>query len=269
MAKKDNVLKDMQGDLPAYKGDPNLIPNQSFAKTNGPAFSKVVEARRSIRVYDGKRIPESTVKLCLKEATLAPSSSNLQPYQVYWLKSDEIKKAGAYACLKQPAATTAGELFAIVMRGDLWKQNLNKLVDIMTESGKTELSPSVKSYYRSLIPKIMSNDPLGIQNMMRRIGFTLAGLKGPIVRTPVNRGDHRVWGHVQAALVAENLMLSLTAHGYDTCPMGGFDEARIKKLLKLPAKAEVTMMISAGNRKPEGLYGPRYRLDSDDLIKII
>ncbi len=64
-------------------------------------------------------------------------------------------------------------------------------------------------------------------------------------------------------------MLSLTAHGYDTCPMGGFDAVRVKKILNLPDKAEVAMVISAGTRKPEGLYGPQIRLLDEDLIKEI
>jgi nitroreductase len=88
-----------------------------------------------------------------------------------------------------------------------------------------------------------------------------------MVRTPIDRGDHRVWAHVQAALAAQTLMLSLSAHGYDSCPMGGFDAVRVKALLRLPRKAEIAMVISAGRRRPEGLYGPRIRLPEADLIK--
>ena len=87
------------------------------------------------------------------------------------------------------------------------------------------------------------------------------------MRTPVNRGDHRIYAHIQSSLTAQTLLLSLAAHGYESCPMGGMDKNRIEELLDLPAKAEVTMVIAAGVGKPEGLYGPRVRLPDEDLIK--
>lgn len=65
----------------------------------------------------------------------------------------------------------------------------------------------------------------------------------------------------------ERAMLSLTAHGYDSCPIGGLDKLRVRRLLGLPEQAEVTMVIAAGTRRPEGLYGPRVRLPYGDLIK--
>ena len=136
----------------------------------------------------------------------------------------------------------------------------------MSNGGSKKLPKSIDTYYNKLIPKVMANDRLGLANLSRKIGFSLVGLKKPIVRAPVNQGDHRIWAHVQSSLAAQTLMLSLTAHGYDSCPMGGMDEKRIKKILKLPNQAEVTMVISAGTRKPEGLYGPRVRLDTTDLI---
>ncbi|MEO1060776.1 MAG: nitroreductase family protein [Actinomycetota bacterium] len=83
----------------------------------------------------------------------------------------------------------------------------------------------------------------------------------------MNAGDHRVWAHTQASLVAMVLMLSLTAHGYDSCPIGGLDKLRIRRMLDLPTGAEVTMVIAAGTRRPEGLYGARVRLPDEDLVK--
>jgi nitroreductase len=230
------------------------------------AFKQVLEARRSIRIYDGTPLPESVMRDCLQDATLAPSSSNLQAYELYWVRDPAKKKALAAACLGQPAATTAGDLVVVVARQDLWRQNLKKLLSVMTRDGQ-KLPDSVAHYYNDLIPKVMASDPFGIMNLVRRAKFSFDGLKKPMIRTPVSRGDHRIYGHVQATLAAQTLMLSFSAHGYDSCPMGGFDEHRVKKLLDLPAKAEVTMVISAGTRKPEGLYGPRHRLELSDLIK--
>ena len=137
---------------------------------------------------------------------------------------------------------------------------------MMTENGSRDLPKPVASYYKKLIPKVMKTDFIGINNFARRLLFTITGWKQPMVRVPVNRGDHRIWAHNQVCLGAQTLMLSATAHGYDSCPMGGFDEYRVKKILGLPKGAEVTMMMALGKRKPEGLYGPRLRLPQEDVI---
>ena len=113
----------------------------------------------------------------------------------------------------------------------------------------------------------MRDDKLGFNNLIRRFLYWYRGRQEPTIRTPVNRGDHRIYAHIQSTLAAQTLMLSLTAHGYDSCPIGGMDKLRIRKSLDLPRQAEVSMIIAAGRGKPEGLYGPRVRLPEDDLIK--
>lgn len=268
MSSKSDVFKSMSGALVSQPENTALIPSPAFAASHLASFKSVLRARRSIRVYTGDPIPEAVMREALKEATLAPSSSNLQTYELYWVRDPERKKQLAQACLGQPAATTAGELIVVTARGDLWQQNLQKLLAIMTAGGKSLPAP-VQFYYTTLIPKLMTRGPLGLFNLIRRVSFFLTGLRKPTVRAPVSYADQRIFGHTQAALAAQTLMLSLTAHGFDTCPMGGFDAARVKKILNLPAQAEIAMVISAGTRKPEGLYGPQIRLRDEDLIKEI
>jgi nitroreductase len=79
----------------------------------------------------------------------------------------------------------------------------------------------------------------------------------------------RVWAHKTTALACENYMLAMRAHGYDTCPMEGFDEVKIRRVLQLPSDAEVTMVISAGKRAKDGVYGPRVRFERELFIKEI
>ena len=61
-------------------------------------------------------------------------------------------------------------------------------------------------------------------------------------------------------------MLSLRAYGYDSCPMEGIDSARIKKLLGLSSPAEICMVVSAGKRAENGIYGKQLRFDSKNFI---
>ena len=64
-------------------------------------------------------------------------------------------------------------------------------------------------------------------------------------------------------------MLSMSAEGYDTCPMEGFDSDKVKKFLKLPAAAEICMIVSVGKAAPEGIYGDRVRIPNEEIIKVI
>ena len=79
----------------------------------------------------------------------------------------------------------------------------------------------------------------------------------------------RVWAHKTTALACENFMLALRAYGYDSCPMEGMDSKKISKMLNLSKKAEVCMVISIGKRAKNGVYGNRFRLDSDRFIKVV
>lgn len=244
-------------------------PNPSFEATALPGFKKTVQGRRAIRKFDGAPVPEHVMQDCLRDAILAPSASNLQCYQMYWVR-DKLKKARlAELCLGQQAATTAGELIVIVSRVDLWQSHLEKMTGIMTDHGKKPLKGPVRAYFEDIIPMLMKTDRWGFHNLMRRLMFWYKSRSEPTVNGPVKRSDHRVYGHVQASLAAETLMLSLAAHGYESCPMGGIDKRTIAKLLGLPSSAEVTMVVSAGTGLPEGLLSPRARLPFDDLVKVV
>jgi nitroreductase len=242
-------------------------PSPSFANEVLPGFKKAVKSRHSIRIFDGVPMPQEVMRDCLRDAILAPSASNLQTYEFYWLQDEEKKEAVGRYCLAQPAATTAGDLVVVVSRVDRWNVNLKKLIGIMTHNGEKQLPKPVHDYYHKIVPMLMRNDSLGINNFIRRIFYWYRGFREPIIRIPVNRGDHRIYGHVQAALAAQTLMLSLAAHGYESCPLGGIDQKAISKLLGLPHGAEVSMVIAAGTGKPEGLFSTRLRLPYADLVK--
>jgi nitroreductase len=61
-------------------------------------------------------------------------------------------------------------------------------------------------------------------------------------------------------------MLSISAEGFHSCPMEGFDEKRVKKALNLPYGAEINMIISIGMATEEGIWGPRLRVPFDEVV---
>ena len=109
---------------------------------------------------------------------------------------------------------------------------------------------------------------LQLINILKILIFFI-GIFKVVPREPTSLSDMRVWAHKTTALACENLMLALRAYGYDSCPMEGMDSNRIRRMLNLPKKAEVCMVISVGKRGNNGVYGKRFRLSSDKNIKII
>ncbi|TGU99998.1 nitroreductase family protein, partial [Mesorhizobium sp. M00.F.Ca.ET.186.01.1.1] len=60
---------------------------------NQKAFTDVIRERRSVRHYDASvKISRDELKEMLAEATLAPSSSNLQPWRFLIIDEQELKE---------------------------------------------------------------------------------------------------------------------------------------------------------------------------------
>jgi hypothetical protein len=58
----------------------------------------------------------------------------------------------------------------------------------------------------------------------------------------------------------------MAAEGFHTCPMEGFDEKRVKRILNLPRGAEINMIIAVGKGTEKGVWGPRFRVPNEKVI---
>ena len=61
-----------------FKEELNVSQDEKVPSIDRREFIKVVESRRSVRVYNDEKIPEEDIQKCLDLALLAPNSSNLQ-----------------------------------------------------------------------------------------------------------------------------------------------------------------------------------------------
>ena len=232
---------------------------------NKEEFIKAVKSRRSVRNFKDEPVLEKDMRECLELTLLAPNSSNLQPWEFYWVRSRGKKEKLISYCLGQPAASTAQELVVAVARPDFWKVNQKRMLSLIDEMGE-KAPKSVKKYYGKIVPLAYQQGFLSIKGYIKKIAMEFRGLKKPTPREPYNKKGMAVWAHKSTALACENLMLSLRAYGYDSCPMEGMDSARIKKLLGLSSPAEISMVISAGKRAENGVYGKQIRFESKYFI---
>jgi len=228
-------------------------------------FNEVIKSRRSVRDFLNKNINILTVKKCIKNATLAPNSSNLQLWEFYHIINSELKVNISKACFDQPAAKTANQFVIIVTRKDLWKSrrdfNLNfilKKFKDLDDKKSIRKKRNAVNYYKLLIPTLYGNF-LRITGFLKYINVSMIGFFRPMYRE-VTSSDLRVVVHKSAALAAQNFMLSMSSSGYDTCPMEGFDSVRVKKILNLPSSAEINMIIGCGIRSEKGVYSEQFRV---------
>ena len=228
-------------------------------------FNEVIKSRRSVRDFLNKNINILTVKKCIKNATLAPNSSNLQLWEFYHIINSELKVNISKACFDQPAAKTANQFVIIVTRKDLWKSRrdfnlnfiLNKFKDLDDKKSIRKKKNAI-NYYKLLIPTLYGNF-LSITGFLKYINVSIIGFFRPMYRE-VTSSDLRVVVHKSAALAAQNFMLSMSSSGYDTCPMEGFDSVRVKKILNLSSSAEINMIIGCGIRSEKGVYSEQFRV---------
>tara|TARA_S200000501_G_scaffold372261_1_gene416924 strand:- start:1277 stop:2005 length:729 start_codon:yes stop_codon:yes gene_type:complete len=233
--------------------------------------SDAIAYRRSVRLYKTKEIDSEKVKQCLRNASIAPTSSNLQLWEFHHITSKDKMAEISTACFNQSAAKSSQQMVAFVSRKDLWKNRAEaNLKFLNNQFDKPNLSSQllrrkkqVNNYYKKIIPSIYT-DLFGILGLIKFVVFHIIGFFRPIYRQS-RLSDMRIVAHKSTALAAQNFMISMAAIGYDTCPMEGFDSKRVKNILNLPSDAEITMIISCGIRDEKGVYGAQFRVPFEDV----
>jgi nitroreductase len=229
-------------------------------------FYSAVESRRTVRDFLPDPVPQEVLDRGLDAARLAPSSSNLQPWEFVVIRDPELRQLANAACLDQLSARTAPVLIALVTHRDTWRRNRDEILRIF--EGRGPLRPSQASYYRRIIPMIYTVGPFGILGPLKRLFSRLASLFKP---TPnlMSRSDIRVMAHKSTALAAATFMLAMRAEGFDTCPMEGFDPWRAKAMLDLPPGAEVCMFLAVGRRSETGVWWDRALMPREWAVREI
>jgi nitroreductase len=238
------------------------------------ALVATVRQRRSVRAYMPERIPDSKLNACFDLAILAPTSHNLECWQLIEVRDPIRLAALRHLCLDQPAAAAAPHLIVAVARPDRWRLGRAKMLEHIRQEradpalpvALREFLPLFERKYRLQIPFLFEDGPFRLLAPIKRILMWGRARFKPTMRGPFGRHEQALWAIKSAALACENLMLALTAHGFDSCPMEGFDEPRVKRLLGLPQAAEVVMVIAAGRGAVGGVI-PQIRFGREHYIE--
>lgn len=180
-------------------------------------LSEVIHARKSVRKFDSDyQIAPEVIEEMLQEATLAPSSSNLQPWRFIVIQDDEAKKKIKEFSFNQEQMETSSAIIAVV--------------------GDTEMYHNIDEIYLSNL-EAGNIDEVNVQRQIENA-------KALYPSAPT---DARLTiAAFDAGLVSMQFMLIAKAKGYDTVPMGGFDKAQFAKEFNLEDRYVPLVLIALG-----------------------
>lgn len=180
-------------------------------------LSEVIHARKSVRKFDSEyQIAPEVIEEMLQEATLAPSSSNLQPWRFIVIQDDQAKKKIKEFSFNQEQMETSSAIIAVI--------------------GDTEMYHNIDEIYLSNL-KAGNIDEVNVQRQ-------IDNAKALYPNAPT--GARLTIAAFDAGLVSMQLMLIAKAKGYDTVPMGGFDKAQFAKEFNLEDRYVPLVLIALG-----------------------
>ncbi|MBF0301264.1 MAG: nitroreductase family protein [Oligoflexia bacterium] len=204
--------------------------------------SDLITERRSITFFDpNAELSSSKIKELIDLANLAPSSMNLQPWEVIVIK-DKEKKAGLKECaFNQAKVQEASAVFIIIADNHAVEENLERCLDDWVKLGY--LKNQEKENYRQM-------------------AFNLYGKP--------NSEARKIFAIKNASFFAMNLMVAAKTMGIETHPLDGFDQAMIKKEFKIDEDKFIPLLIAIGQPIKDLKLLPRaYRRDFAEYVSIL
>ncbi|WP_214766304.1 MULTISPECIES: nitroreductase family protein [unclassified Exiguobacterium] len=199
-------------------------------------FMEIVKGRRSIRNYDTDvKISKEEMTQILEEATLAPSSVNMQPWRFLVIDSEEGKATLApLAKFNQVQVETSSAVIAVF--GDMNAvDSIDTIYDMAVEKGlmpqevRDRQVPAIKGFYRPEDTDTLRDSIL-----------------------------------IDSGLVSMQLMLVARVHGYDTNPIGGYEKDQIAEAFGMDKDRYLPVMLLSIGKAVDAGY-PSVRLPINDI----
>jgi nitroreductase len=193
-------------------------------------LTQAIAERRATPSFDGQPLPDEDLKRILEAGLQAPSGYNMQPWRFVVVRNPEQLRRLRGASYNQAKVEEASVVIVACGDADGWRSgDLEEMLRLGREGGMPE---NYAEQARSTIPNYLSNHP------------NLAAW--------LNR-------HVMIALTS--MMLMAEVMGYDTAPMEGFEEDKVREVLRLPLSYSVVALLALGHLKGTDKFnGGRFRM---------
>jgi nitroreductase len=201
-------------------------------------LSEVIAERRATPSFDGSPVPDDVLSAIVRAGIESPSGYNLQPWRFIVVRSAEQKRRLREAAMGQAKVEEAGAV--IVCCGDLNAPRGRNLDEVLVESARHGFNEEQNQKVRETMHSVFdapAGNTLGISP------------------------DYAVWTNRHVMIAFTTMMWMAEALGYDTAPMEGFFEDKVKSVLSIPDGVRVVALLGIGKRKgPDKPYAGRHQL---------
>ena len=184
------------------------------------------ETRRSIRRYEPGPVPREDLDEILRLTALAPSAFNVQPWRFAVVESESVRRELQAAANGQ---RQVGEAPAVLVL-------------------YTDMADALATIEETVHPDYGDQRPAAAQ----RVAAVFDG------KSPEEREQ---WAVEQSYIALGFLLLLARSFGYDTSAMLGFDPAKVRAVLGLPAGARIAAIVALGRRAEEGFPHHRHEVE--------
>lgn len=231
---------------------------------NWAAFQALNRHRRAIRQFNTTPIPEKDIQELLAEAMLAPSSGNLQPYQLHWIRSANLKAEIAKACHGQQAASSAAEIIAISASPAIAKRTADEQLAYVEAS--TSFDSKSKAYYRKQIRMFNKFLGIGASALWTPLIYIASLIRPSLSLLPLGNIGSKNWAARNSLFAAQTIMLAAASKEIDSCPMEGFSTSQVARLLNLPRGTVIPIVIALGYRASDARVEGRWRRELSEAL---
>jgi nitroreductase len=220
-------------------------------------FEYFAKARRSTRNFSAEPVATELLERIIEIARWSPSGYNLQPTHFVLVTDPAVKAALVPACLKQRQVAEAAAVVVITGDRQVAKRNFHDMIEMERAGGS--IDEAYEGRLRRAMPLVFGRGPAGLGWFFKWAGAPLLGLVTPTPSIPAVY--MRFWLTKQTMLCAMSLMLAASAAGLATLPMEGFDERRVRKVLRIPRSQIVPVVIAIGKSADKDLKKTRLPLE--------
>jgi nitroreductase len=173
---------------------------------------QAIEQRRAVKHYKtNKKMSEMDFKTLMDSVLLSPTSYNIQHWRFIRVTDFNQRKKLKDAAWGQAQVSEAAELLVLCADVNAWKDRPERYVSNSPKDTQDILLPMMHNFYHE-------KEQIQRDEAMRSCG-----------------------------IAAQTMMLAAKGLGYDSCPMVGFDRDKVAKLICLPDKHVIAMMIAIGH----------------------
>lgn len=195
------------------------------------SLSAAIRERRATPSFDGTPMPAEDLRKIVDAGLRAPSGYNMQPWRFIVVQSEEQKKRLRAASYNQGKVEEASAVIVACGDADGWRKDLEPMLTQALEGGMPE---GYAAQARKSVPNYLSQ-------------FSSEEMHG--------------WLNKMVMIATTHMMLMAEVMGYDTAPMEGFEQEKVREVLRLPLSYWTVALLAVGHLNgPDKFDGGRFEM---------